>query len=117
MSERDNDQRTSISSARSLEEIAEYWDTHSLADHWEQTHEVEFEIRAPRRITLDPEVYARLEEQAESRGVSIVTLANSWLKERLSDDKKLLKSFLSESQGYYDDPPNPKYLTIKFQLF
>jgi aryl-alcohol dehydrogenase-like predicted oxidoreductase len=87
MSENKNDQRSSISNARSPAEIGEYWDSHSLADHWDQTHEVEFEIRAPHRITLDPEIYARLEELAKSRGVSLATLANSWLKEKLSGDK------------------------------
>ena len=87
MSEDNKDQQSSISNARSSEEIGEYWDSHSLADHWDQTHEVEFEIRPPHRITLDPEVYVRLEEQAESRGVSLATLANSWLKEKLSGDK------------------------------
>jgi hypothetical protein len=48
MSNSDNPQTTSISNARSLEEIADFWDTHSLADYWEQTHEVEFEARAKR---------------------------------------------------------------------
>jgi hypothetical protein len=83
MSENNDDQRSSISNARSTQEIGEYWDSHSLADHWDQTYEVEFEIRAPHRVTLEPEVYARLEEQAESQGVSLATLANSWLKEKL----------------------------------
>jgi len=87
MSDGNDNQQSSISKGRSLDEIADYWDTHSLADHWDQTHEVEFEIRAPRRITLDPEIYARLEELAESRGVSLATLANSWLKEKLSSDQ------------------------------
>ncbi len=87
MSEDKNDQRSSISNAHSPEEIGEYWDSHSLADHWDQTHEVEFEIRASHRITLDPEVYARLEERARTRGVSLATLVNSWLVEHLSTDK------------------------------
>ena len=26
------------------EEIGEFWDTHSLADYWEETHEVEFQV-------------------------------------------------------------------------
>ena len=26
------------------EEIGEFWDTHSLADYWDETHEVEFEV-------------------------------------------------------------------------
>jgi hypothetical protein len=81
------DQRSSISNARSPEEIGAYWDNHSLSDHWDETHEVNFEIRAPHRITLEPEVYLRLEEQAESQGVSLATLANAWLKERLSGNK------------------------------
>ena len=41
--------KTSISKAGSLEEIAEFWDTHSLDNYWDQTHEVEFEVRAKRR--------------------------------------------------------------------
>jgi hypothetical protein len=87
MIENNNDQRSSISNASSPEEIAEYWDSHSLADHWDQTHEADFEVRAPRRITIEPDVYARLQEQAETTGVPLATLANSWLKERLTDDK------------------------------
>ena len=27
-----------------LEEIGEFWDTHSLADYWDETHEVAFEV-------------------------------------------------------------------------
>ena len=42
----DEPQRTSISKARTLEEIADFWDTHSLADYWDQTHEVAFEVSA-----------------------------------------------------------------------
>lgn len=87
MSENSNEQRGSISNARSPEEIGEYWDNHSLADHWDQTHEVEFEVRAPHRITLEPEVHARLEEQAETLGIPLTNLANAWLKEKLSGDK------------------------------
>ena len=66
MSEKNKTQLTTISKARTLEEIAEFWDTHSLADYWDETHAVEFEVRAERRrrITLDPDVYARLEAQA-----------------------------------------------------
>jgi hypothetical protein len=87
MSENNDSQQSSISKGRSPQEIADYWDSHSLADHWEQTHEVEFEVRAPRRVTLDPDVYARLEEEARTRGVSLATLVNTWLTEHLSTDK------------------------------
>ena len=31
------------------EEIGEFWDTHSLADYWDETHEVEFQINLKSR--------------------------------------------------------------------
>lgn len=70
-----------------LEEIAEFWDTHSLADYWDQTHEVEFEVRAKRRrrVTIDPDIYMRIERCAVTRGVLPETLVNLWLVERLQE--------------------------------
>ena len=52
MSENSDTQKSSISKSGTPEEIADYWDSHSLANHWDQTHEVEFEVRdqRPRRI-------------------------------------------------------------------
>jgi hypothetical protein len=85
MSGSDEPSFTSISKARTLDEVAAFWDTHSLADHWDQTHEVEFEVRAARRrrVTLDPEVYTRVEAEARARGILPETLVNLWLVERL----------------------------------
>ena len=31
------------------EEIGEFWDTHSLADYWDETHEVEFHVNLKSR--------------------------------------------------------------------
>ena len=84
MSENDK-QETNISKAQSIEEIGAFWDTHSVADHWDKTHEVEIEVRTHRRrrVTLAPEVYEKLEAQARSRGIQIETLINLWLSEKL----------------------------------
>lgn len=89
MSERSDTQPTSISEARTLEEIADFWETHSLADYRDQTYQVEFEVRARcrRRVTLDPEVYAQVEAQARVRGILPETLVNLWLAERLAAEK------------------------------
>jgi hypothetical protein len=59
--------QTSISNASSPEEIAQFWDTHSLDDYWDETHEVAFEVRAQRRrrVTLDPDLYEKIEAQVE----------------------------------------------------
>jgi hypothetical protein len=87
MSESEHEKRTSISEARTMEEIGDFWDKRSLADYWDQTHEVEFEVRAKRRrrVTLEPEVYQRIEEQARARGIAPETLVNVWLVERLEE--------------------------------
>lgn len=85
MSENDVQQLTSISKASTYEEIAEFWDTHSLADYWDQTYEVEFEVTIPRRrrISIEADLFARIAEEARRRGISAETLVNLWLAERL----------------------------------
>jgi hypothetical protein len=46
--------KSSLSGSSSYEQLSDYWDTHSLADHWEQTHPVEFEldVKSSRVVTL-----------------------------------------------------------------
>ncbi|RKU18874.1 hypothetical protein C6503_08605 [Candidatus Poribacteria bacterium] len=85
MKENKDEKITSISKARTLEEIADYWDTHSLADHWDETHGVNFEVRMQLkcRVTLTPEIYEKIEKQALEQGVLPETLVNLWLAERL----------------------------------
>ena len=87
MSKKSSAKITDISKAKTLEEIADFWDTHSLADYWNQTKEAEFEIRAMkrRRITIDPEIYSKIEFKARTRGILPETLINMWLSDRLHD--------------------------------
>jgi hypothetical protein len=58
MSENKKTRLTNISKAETFEEIGEFWDTHSLDDYWDETHEVEFEVRAKqrRRVTVEPQI-------------------------------------------------------------
>ncbi len=89
MNESKNTQISSISQAKTLEEFGEFWDTHSLDDYWEETREVEFEMRAAqrRRITVEPKIYEELEAEARVRGVVPETLVNLWLAEKLNAAK------------------------------
>lgn len=68
-----------------LEEAAKFWDTHSLADYWDETHEVEIEVRAPRRqwIPLASNLADKVAAQARQEGVSVETLINLWVAEKL----------------------------------
>ena len=77
---------SSISQSRTLEEMAEFWDTHDATDFDDRTHEVamEFDLRTRRHyIAIDPDVLNRLRDIAVTRGLSAESLANLWLQERL----------------------------------
>ena len=65
-SENDVRQLTSISKASSYAEIGEFWDTHSLADYWDQTHEVEIDVRIPsrHRVDIEAETFDRIAEES-----------------------------------------------------
>lgn len=69
----------------SIEEAAEFWDSHSLADYWDETKEVQIEVRASRkqRVALASELATRLADVTKREGVSVETLVNLWVAERL----------------------------------
>lgn len=87
MGENKKTQSSSISKAKTLEEVGEFWDTHSLDDYWDKTREADFEVRAKqkKRIALEPQIYKEIEAEAHLRGIFPETLVNLWLAEKLHD--------------------------------
>ncbi len=69
------------------EEMAEFWDSHSVADYWDQTEPAELEISEDARrhylISVDRDLLARLQKLARVRGVSTESLANLLLSQSL----------------------------------
>jgi len=78
-----------IPEMNSYEEIAEFWDTHSLADYWDQTEPASFEISPElhRRylVAVEPDLLGRLRQAARMRGVSTESLINLLLEQRLHE--------------------------------
>lgn len=72
----------------SYEEIAEFWDTHSVADYWDETEPAEFEIdpNARRRylVALDHELLTRARRLALECGLSTESMVNLLLEQRLN---------------------------------
>lgn len=69
-----------------MEAAAEFWETHGLADYWDQTHEVDFDVDLQRRVVLVPlehDLANQLAALARQQGLSTETLVNLWLSERL----------------------------------
>ncbi|MFH1909178.1 MAG: CopG family antitoxin [Chloroflexota bacterium] len=80
--------RDPIPEFETLNEIADFWDTHSTADYEDLTHEVQFEVRLGQTneiqpIVLLPELSETLQTLARTRGISVETLVNVWLTEKV----------------------------------
>jgi hypothetical protein len=73
---------------KSLEEAADFWDTHDLADYWDVTREAHFEVDIQRRVyltALEPQLAKKLTAAAHQRGISTETLINIWLSEKAQE--------------------------------
>mgnify|MGYP000254973882 CR=1 FL=1 len=79
---------SSISKARSIEEMAEFWDTHSLADYDDETYEVDMTFDPAARqnyVSIESELMQELRRIAQVRKVSTQTLINVWLRKEVDE--------------------------------
>lgn len=84
----------------SFEELANFWDTHDLTDYEDQLQEVDYQVvRKPTRqfvVTLSDELTKALRNATYREGVSIQTLVNLWVQERLQQYRTVAKQTLSK---------------------
>ena len=76
----------SVSRAHTLDEMAEFWDTHSLAEYDDRTYEADmtFDPSARRTATsIEPELMQDIVRVARERKVSAQTLVNLWLRQQV----------------------------------
>jgi predicted HicB family RNase H-like nuclease len=73
----------------SVEEEAGFWDTHSLADYWDEFKpvEVHFAQNLSDGFTLriDSETGKKIRSLARKKGIGATALINTWIKERLKE--------------------------------
>ena len=78
--------KTSISKATTYRQISEFWDTHSLADYWDQTKPIEFQVDIKSEITFYPladKLSTQIRRVARRQGIAPETLLNLWVQEKL----------------------------------
>ncbi|HKZ83480.1 MAG TPA: CopG family antitoxin [Anaerolineae bacterium] len=66
----------------------EFWDTHSLADYWDETGEAHFDVDVRQRVYLIPvekSIAESVAAYARAQGLSSETLINLWLSEKLRE--------------------------------
>jgi len=84
---RTKSEKRSIPEFKSREEEAQFWDTHSAADYWQESQPVK--VRFARNLSegitirLDPETMREVREQARQKGLGPTTLIRMWVLERL----------------------------------
>jgi hypothetical protein len=69
-----------------LDELSDFWDTHSTADYEEVMEPVEVEIDLSSSKVYCPvakDLLRQVRKQARQQGVSTETLINLWLQEKL----------------------------------
>jgi predicted DNA binding CopG/RHH family protein len=80
-----------IPNFQTIEEEAEFWDTHSITDFLDEMEEVtdakfvRARLKKGVTIRLDEDKLADLRQEAKSRGISAAALARIWILERLQD--------------------------------
>lgn len=117
------------------EEIGEFWDTHSLSDYWDETHEVEFQVNLKSRESVSPEEaetvehgWQKLKELIQSMGRDghdfeklVATLLTSFLKVRFvvarsgdqpRGDARSLTGEVSIQAKKYSDKTAPRAVEI-----
>ena len=74
---------------KSLEEAADYWDTHSFAEYIEDTEPVEIEVNLKARkiyLEIDNDLSDKLRKISRKKKKSYVNLINSWIREKINQE-------------------------------
>lgn len=74
---------STLSQAQSLEEMGEFWDSHDFAEFDSDGPDVEFSVA--NAIAIETDLFSAVEQQARLRGVSVETLVNLWLQEKVAE--------------------------------
>ncbi len=72
----------------SIEEAADFWDSHDLTDYSDSMRKVEFDVqitKEPRWIELGAEVAQKVCEVAKQKNIPVQILVNEWLRDKLSE--------------------------------
>ena len=78
--------RTNIPQTDSIQELADFWDTHDLTDFEDELEEVDepvFELSAQLLVALAPGELETLNALAQLRGISPENLIREWVVERI----------------------------------
>lgn len=81
--------RGRIPAFHSIDEEAEFWDTHDVSDFLEESTPVDVVVEMdPVSVPLGREDRQELDRQAAAQGMTSARLAGTWLRERLEAERE-----------------------------
>lgn len=73
---------------KTAEDAGKFWDNHDLGDYWDQTKETDISFHLKKRhyyVSLDSKLFHKLLLLSEKEGVSVETMTNLWIQEKLQE--------------------------------
>ena len=98
---KDKKMKSRIPDFKSREEEAEFWDSHSIADYWDEFEPVKVTVAKPLthilrvEMPLDPKIIDKLYTHAQKQGIDMNILVRRWILENV---KKLEKRPAARSE-------------------
>jgi hypothetical protein len=80
----DENKRSSISRATTEEEMGDFWDAHDFTEFDTDAPDATFTVTLA--VPIEADLLASVEHQARLRGVSVETLVNLWLQQKLAEE-------------------------------
>lgn len=93
-----NDESKKIPLFKSIQEEADFWDTHSINDYLPELKEtrMEYNPRVKKEsnvvLRMEPELKKRLSTLSRKKGLTLSTLIRIWLIEKLHDETSRQKT-------------------------
>ena len=100
-----NKKKSSISKTDSLEKMGEFWDKHDFTEFDTDAPDVKFEVTCAVPVEID--LFAEIEKQANQRGVSVETLVNLWLQQKVAEGRP------ASSKGKYTQETTQRQIADK----
>ncbi len=75
--------QTSVSKAKTNEEIGEFWDSHDFTDFDTNVPDIEYTVSFA--VPVEVELLSAIEKEARKHGVKVETLVNLWLQQKLAE--------------------------------
>jgi len=101
MTKKEQQKKSRIPEFSSIEEEAEFWDTHSLADYWEEFKPVKVSfaknLSEGVNICLDHDTFRKVSALAQEKGIGPTTLIRMWVLEHLKEAQPSVPEATSEA--------------------